>query len=140
MTLKILLDHDVEGYAVFLSAGLQETGWDQYVTIEFLRLRDLGLADDSSDQAIWRRVQEDQLLLITHNRNREDETSLQATIEQESRADSLPVLTIASVERLAVASYRQQAVHKLRLSKEAFLQGPPVTFRFVLTWSALAGA
>jgi hypothetical protein len=113
MTTRILLGHDIEGYAVFLNAGLQETGWHQYVAIEFLRLRDLGLSDDQNDQEIWRRVQSDRLLLITHNRNREDETSLQATIEKESAADSLPVLTIANVEKLAQANHRQQVVHKL---------------------------
>lgn len=113
MTIRILLDHDIEGYVVFLEAGLQETGWYQYLTIEFLRLRDLGLSDDRSDQEIWRRAQQDRLLLITHNRNRDDETSLQATIEKENRPNALPVLTIPNIEKLAHADYRQQAVHKL---------------------------
>jgi hypothetical protein len=113
MTIRILLDHDIEGYAVFLEAGLQETGWDRYLTIEFLRLRDLNLSDDHSDQEIWRRAQGDRLLLITHNRNRDDEVSLQATIEKETRPDSLPVLTIPSIEKLVRADYRQQAAHKL---------------------------
>jgi len=113
MTIRILLDHDIEGYAVFFEAGLRETGWDQHITIEFLRLRDLGLSDAQSDQEIWRRTQKDRLLLITHNRNREDETSLQATIENETEPSSLPVLTIASIEKLTSANYRQRAVHKL---------------------------
>jgi hypothetical protein len=113
MITRILLDHDIEGYVVFFKAGLQETGWDQYVTVEFLRLRDLGLSDEQSDQAIWRRVQNDRLLFITNNRNHEGETSLQATIENESKTDSLPVLTISSVEKLVQADYRQQTVHRL---------------------------
>jgi hypothetical protein len=113
MTTRILLDHDIEGYVVFLNAGLQETGWDQYMTIEFLRLRDLSLSDGQSDRDIWRRVQKDRLLFITNNRNREGETSLQATIENESRADSFPVLTISSVEKLVQADYRQQVIHRL---------------------------
>jgi hypothetical protein len=113
MVTRILLDHDIEGYVVFCKAGLQETGWHQHVTIEFLRLRDLGLSDKQSDQDIWRRVQKDRLLFITNNRNREGATSLQATIEKESQADSLPVLTIASVEKLVQADYRQQVIHRL---------------------------
>lgn len=113
MTIRILLDHDIEGYAVFLQAGLRETGWDQYFTVEFLRLRDIGLSDSQSDQDIWRRVQQDRLLLITHNRNREDETSLQATIEAESRPGSLPVLTIPQMAKLTSADYRGQTAHKL---------------------------
>jgi hypothetical protein len=112
-TIKILLDHDIEGYAVFLQAGLRETGWDQYFTVEFCRLHDIGLSDDQSDQDIWRRVQHDRLLLITHNRNRDDENSLQATIETETRPDSLSVLTIPNIAKLTSADYRRQTVHKL---------------------------
>jgi predicted nuclease of predicted toxin-antitoxin system len=73
----------------------------------------IGLSDERSDQEIWRRAQKDRLLLITHNRNREDETSLQATIETETGPGSLPVLTIPNIEKLARADYRQQAAHKL---------------------------
>src|SRR5712692_10104281 len=54
MQTTILLDHDIEGHAKYLQAGLRETGWDQDLTIEFRRLRDLGLPDDSSDAAFWR--------------------------------------------------------------------------------------
>lgn len=113
MTIKILLDHDIEGYATFLQTGLKETGWHQYLSVQFIRLNDLGLPDDYSDKDIWRQSQADGLLLITHNRNRDDETSLQATIERESGPDSLPVITISTIEKLALRDYRQQAVHKL---------------------------
>jgi hypothetical protein len=30
MNITILLDHDLEGRAMFFEAGLRETGWDQY--------------------------------------------------------------------------------------------------------------
>lgn len=113
MLITILLDHDVEGYALLLEAGLRETGWDRYFTVQFLRLHDLGLPSDQSDREIWRKTQEDRILLLTHNRNREDETSLQATIERENGPQSLPVLTIPSVERLAGPQYREQVAHKL---------------------------
>ena len=102
MTVKILLDHDLEGYDVFLKAALEETGWNGYLTVEFIRLPDLRLPDDCSDQDLWRRVQEERLLLITHNRNRDEETSLQATIERENTLNSLPVMTIARPDKLAL--------------------------------------
>ena len=111
MTVKILLDHDLEGYDVFLKAALEETGWNGYLTVEFIRLPDLRLPDDCSDQDLSRRVQEERLLLITHNRNRDEETSLQATIERENTPNSLPVMTIPN--KLAHAEYRQLAAHKL---------------------------
>lgn len=113
MTSKILLDHDCEGYVVFLVAGLQETGWQHLLTVEFLRLRDLGLPDDASDQEIWRRCQEGRLLLVTHNHNQDDETSLQATIQRENTPLSLPVITIPRIEQLVLVDYRQRAAHRL---------------------------
>jgi predicted nuclease of predicted toxin-antitoxin system len=113
MRITILLDHDVEGQAVFLQAGLREIGWDQLLTVEFARLRDCGLPDDTPDRDIWRFAQQHRLLLITNNRNSEDETSLAATIEREGAADSLPVITVAQVDRLRLADYRQRAATSL---------------------------
>ena len=75
MTTTILLDHDVEGHTKYLQASLRDTGWDRDFTIEFVRLRDLELPDDSSDQGIWRFAQQHRLLLLTNNRNQENETS-----------------------------------------------------------------
>jgi hypothetical protein len=113
MPITLLLDHDLEGLAPFLKAGWRETGWDQYLHLELLRLRDLNVPDDASDQDIWRYVQREQLLLLTNNRNRENDTSLQATIERENTPDSLSVLTVSDKDRLILPAYRQQAAHKL---------------------------
>ena len=113
MQTTILLDHDVEGHAKYLQAGLRETGWDRDVTVTSVRLRDLGLSSDSSDQDIWRFAQRHRLLLITSNRNQENDTSLQATIERENSPEALPVLTLSQANRLLLPDYRQQAVHKL---------------------------
>jgi len=109
----VLLDHDLEGQVPFLEAGLRETGWDQYLHLEFIRLRDLNMPDNTTDQEIWRYVQCEHCLLLTNNRNREDETSLQATIERENTRDSLPVITVSDKDKLVIPAYRQQAAHKL---------------------------
>ena len=113
MQTTILLDHDIEGHAKYLQVGLRETGWNRDITVAFVCLRDLGLSDDSSDQDIWRFAQQHRLLLITSNRNQENETSLQATIERENSPEALPVLTLSQANRLLLPDYRQQAVHKL---------------------------
>ena len=84
MKITILLDHDLEGFSVFLQPGLKETGWDQVFTIEFKRLRDFGLPENCSDHEIWRFAQRQSILLVTGNRNYEGETSLQATIVKEN--------------------------------------------------------
>ena len=113
MRATILLDHDIEGHAKYLQAGLRETGWDRDLTIEFVRLHDLALPEDASDQDIWRFAQHHRLLLLTSNRNQENETSLQATIDRENTPEALPVLTLSQTNRLLLSDYRQQATHKL---------------------------
>jgi hypothetical protein len=113
MQATILLDHDIEGHVRYLQAGLRETGWDRGLTIIFVRLRDMAVPDDASDQDIWRFAQHHRLLLITNNRNEENETSLQATIERENTPEALPVLTLSQANRLLLSDYRQQAAHKL---------------------------
>ena len=113
MGITVLLDNNLDGHLVFLEVGLKETGWDQLVQIEFKRLRDFGLPYDTSDQHIWRFVQQHRLLLLTHNRNNTDETSLQAVMRDENTPDSLPVITIPNKDELVTPAYRQRAIQKL---------------------------
>lgn len=113
MKTTILLDHDLEGQAVFLEAALRETAWDQDLHIEFIRLRDINLPQDCTDEVIWTYVQQKRLLLITNNRNRDDDTSLQAMIDDHNSPTSLPVLTISDQTKLIIPEYRQQVVDKI---------------------------
>jgi hypothetical protein len=113
MKTTVLLDHDTEGHVFFLEAGLKETGWDQLLDIEFIRLRDCGLEENSPDNEVWRYAQEHGLLLITNNRNNDGETSLHATIARENTLDSLPVVTVSNKEFLRQADYRQRAATAL---------------------------
>ena len=53
------------------------------------------------------------MLLLTGNRNMAGEDSLEQTIRRENRTDSLPVVTIASVERILEADYRLSSATKL---------------------------
>ncbi|HEY5867796.1 MAG TPA: ACP S-malonyltransferase, partial [Candidatus Tectomicrobia bacterium] len=71
------------------------------------------MPDNATDQDIWRYVQREHFLLLTNNRNREDETSLQATIERENTRESLPVIAVSDKDQLVFPAYRQQAAHKL---------------------------
>ena len=113
MTITILLDHDLEGFDALFIAGLRETRWDQALILEFKRLRDFGLPDNHPDREIWRFVQEQRIWLVTNNRNDDSETSLQATIEREGAANSLPVITVSDKNKLYLAEYRQQAAASL---------------------------
>lgn len=113
MATTILVDRDLEGYRDFIEVGWRETGWDQLLPLDFKLLRDFGLPDNCPDQDIWRFVQHQRFLLLTSNRNREDDTSLQATIERENTPETLPVITIPHKESLLLANYRQRVAHGL---------------------------
>jgi len=52
------------------------------------------------DSPVWRTCQERGIVLITGNRNAEGPESLESTIRDHNTPDSLPVLTIANVDRL----------------------------------------
>lgn len=60
----------------------------------------LGLAYESSDAVIWRACQQEGLVLITANRSADDPDSLEAVIRDENLPNSLPVVTLASADRI----------------------------------------
>ena len=113
MEITILLDHDLAGNGIFIEQGLKETGWNQLIQVQFNRLRDYGLPDNLPDQEIWRFVQTHRLLLVTNNRNNENETSLQATMRRENTPQSLPVVTISDKDALIQTEYRQRVAQGL---------------------------
>ena len=108
MEVTILLDHDIEAYGDFLLAGLREIGWEQDLSVSLRWLRDYGLPNNLPDQEIWRFGQQQRIWLVTHNRNNEDETSLQATIRRENTLASLPVITISNKRKLVKPEYRRR--------------------------------
>lgn len=61
---------------------------------------DLRLTPETPDNVLWRRCQQEAVVLITANRNQDGDDSLEAVIRAESRSDSLPVFTVSDAERL----------------------------------------
>jgi hypothetical protein len=69
--------------------------------IRFAELADVGLAPDSSDREIWTTCQAREIILVTGNRSRGDDTeSLDYIIEESANDKSLPVVTIANRDRI----------------------------------------
>ena len=95
-------DHDIEGHFLRLMELAQRSQlseiWESLL-LENYTFAELGWSIRSTDRAVWLGCQEVGLILVTNNRNREDETSLQATIGALADAESLPVITIGSVGR-----------------------------------------
>ena len=113
MEITILIDQDLLGFDVFIEQGLKETGWDQLIQFQLRRLRDYGLPHNLPDQEVWRFVQTHRLLLVTNNRNSEDDTSLQATMQRENTLTCWPIVTVSDKDALVQADYRQRVAYGL---------------------------
>ncbi len=71
------------------------------------------LADDSSDRIVWRFAQENQMILLTANRRMKGVDNLEQTIREENTTSSLPVVTIASLDRFNDREYRERCAVRL---------------------------
>jgi len=112
--MKILADHNIEGQAAILWDTLVKEGWTELLDIELLMFADVGLMTDSIDRTVWRFVQEKGMILLTSNRNMKGGNSLEQTLRDENRPDSLPVLTIGDISFLAVQSeYRERCATRI---------------------------
>ncbi len=111
--ITVLIDHNIEGQAALLWATIESTGWAEATEIGFVRFAGIGLPDDSSDRAIWRFAQTQRMFLLTGNRNKRGDDSLEQTIRDENNATALPVITVGDVDRLAERTYREDCADRL---------------------------
>jgi hypothetical protein len=109
----ILVDHNMEGQTERLFHTLIAEGWLDFEPMRFVTLDECDLSAGSSDRAIWRFAQAHAMLLLTGNRNRKGEDSLEQTLREEGSPSSLPVITIGSVGQLDELGYRTQCAARL---------------------------
>lgn len=111
--ITLLADHNIEGQALLLWGTLGATGWLELVPLQLARFAEVGLSYDSSDRTVWRFAQENRMLLLTDNRNMIGPDSLERTIRNENRADSLPVITLSRADRVVEQAYRERCVMRV---------------------------
>jgi hypothetical protein len=113
----ILVDANIEGHGTRIWQRLQSADWREFTValdLTFLSFRDVGLADDSPDDAVWRHCQERSYYLLTSNRNEDSEDSLEATIRREGTLESVPVLTLPLPDRVYHSkAFLERVVDKL---------------------------
>ncbi len=98
--MRLLADNDVVGAVRVFQRILESPEWSEWTSaLEFTELRDAGLPRDAPDAAVWQRSQDIGALLITGNRS-SGEDSLDQTIQEQGRPESLPVLTIGDPRRV----------------------------------------
>jgi len=111
--IKILSDHNIEGQSAMLWDTFLAEGWTELISVELLMFADVGLMADSSDRSVWRFVQENSMLLLTDNRNMKGKDSLEQAMRDENSPDSLPVVTIGSIDMITVREYRERCVVRI---------------------------
>src|SRR4051794_30029857 len=95
----LLADVNVQGHLPYLKRLMEGQGLLEILTemgISLVIFPDLGLDRGTDDRTLWNFCQENGWVLFTDNRNREDENSLTATIQDSWREGHLPVLTLAN--------------------------------------------
>lgn len=71
-----------------------------FLNLAVLTFDELGLSADASDREVWENCQQREVVLITANRTAEGRDSLEVVIQTSNTPDSLPVVTLANVERI----------------------------------------
>lgn len=111
--ISILLDNDIAGHRDLLNGTLRSTGWDEFQLVRFLTMYEAGITVDAPDAEVWDSCQQRGFLLLTANRNLDDESSLEQTIRQQSTPESLPVITVSAPQRVIEQNYRERCIHAL---------------------------
>ena len=99
----ILADNNIQGHVQVIFTVLESESWRELwaeVNLPLATFRDIGLTAEVSDALLWQACQQEQVILITANRNADGPDSLEVTLRTRNRADSLPVFTVADVERV----------------------------------------
>jgi hypothetical protein len=109
-----LIDHNLEGHALILLGNIANQGWLELLPIRFVTFKEMELSIDSSDRMVWRIAQANQMILMTANRSMKGEESLEQVLREENTFNSLPVITIGSLDRLIdERDYRNRCVDRL---------------------------
>ena len=108
-----LVDYNLDGYALIFLGILTKFGWLEFISIQFITFREAGLPMESSDHIVWRYPQENNMIILTANRNMKGDDSLEEVMRKENTAKSFPVVTIGNLDRLDEFDYRERCVERL---------------------------
>jgi hypothetical protein len=108
----VLVDHNIERQGRLLWSHFSETQWHALQVSSMTTLIAAGLSPEASDRELWSFCQRQQWLLLTANRNRRGEDSLQAVLDRLNNqrpvvvtlSNANRVLTDTIIERCAIAS------------------------------------
>ncbi|MGE5660476.1 MAG: ACP S-malonyltransferase [Actinomycetota bacterium] len=108
-----LIDHNIEGQATWLWGTIVAEGWLDWIEIQFITFEQVKLSIESSDRIVWRFAQENKMIVLTANRSMKGKDSLEEVIRNENKLDSLPVITLGSIDRMEERTYRERCAARL---------------------------
>ncbi|MEA5419691.1 ACP S-malonyltransferase [Spirulina sp. CCNP1310] len=108
-----LIDHNIQGQSLMLFGSIFSEGWLEILPIRFISFDEVELPINSSDRVVWQFAQDHQMILLTANRSMRGEDSLEQVIREECLPTSLPVVTLANVDRIVERGYREECVDRL---------------------------
>ena len=109
----VLVDYNLNRQALLLSGSIAAGGWLDIAAIKLVTFAEIGLPANSNDRVVWQFAQENQMLLLTANRNAKGDDSLERVMREENTPTSLPIITIGSSERISEYDYRESCVERL---------------------------
>jgi hypothetical protein len=101
--IQLLADVNIEGHVTRLVSVMLGAYWRDYwdyLGLRSLRFPDVGLSPRDPDARVWQVCQQQQLYLLTNNRNDDGADSLEATIRAFNAPASLPIFTVSDAERI----------------------------------------
>jgi hypothetical protein len=115
--IRLLADANIQGQTERLVARMQAEPWLAFwemLDLQLVRFSDVGLDPADSDAIVWHRCQQEEVFLLTDNRNDDGPDSLAATIRAHNTSRSLPVFTIGKARNLsASAEYMERVIDRL---------------------------
>ena len=88
--ITVLVDHNIEGQAALLKSTLVSEGWIRLAVMRIVSFKELSLPLDTSDRKVWEFAQKHRMVLLTANRNKDDEASLEQAILEPQPALVIP--------------------------------------------------
>jgi hypothetical protein len=101
--ITLLADVNVQGHVARLIALMQGPYWRElwdHLQIRSVAFQDIGISPDDTDAHVWEACQQQQLYLLTNNRNDDGPDSLEATIRARSSPENIPVFTFADADSI----------------------------------------
>jgi hypothetical protein len=112
--MNFLIDYNLQKYAAILLGKIANEGWLDLIAIRFIFFSDVNLPTDSDDRSVWRLSQSSRMILLTANRNMKGEDSLEQVLREENTSDSLPIVTIANLDRFSKEpNYRSRCADRI---------------------------